>query len=135
MSLGLIPFLAGLVSLVGYSVFRFYEARRRERFFESSRKKLDSFSIELYRLAVFGELPAVYRVSLRNALHVVTHASVNRAVKLLRAVERPLSRLSYRLRITRMKDVEHRDPSPFLKNITGTKEKNGETAPDSIESH
>lgn len=126
---GLIPFFSGVVFIGLFIILRVFEVRRGKRVFEHFRSHLDAFSTRLYRLFVFGEIPSTYRNFLSSTARSVFHQVVVLLVRLLRALERPLSRLNYRMRSTRGKD-EQREPSPFLKDI-GTS-KNGEKPPDSL---
>ncbi|MEK7613513.1 MAG: hypothetical protein AAB439_01390 [Patescibacteria group bacterium] len=125
-------FLVGFIGFGFYLAVRFFEVRRGRRFFEVQRKKLDEFSVRLYRLCVFGELPTSYRLWFFKSLRHATHQGVVMLVALLRALERPLSRLNHRLRTPRVKTVEPRDPSPFLKTMADAQKKNGETQENSL---
>ena len=134
MLLGSISFFAGLVGLIGYTLFRIIETRRQQRVFEEVRRRLDAFSTRLYRLAVFGEIPASYRMSFRKAIRDLIHSMVVFLVGALRVLERRLSRLGHRLRVARTKEGEQSTPSHFIKQIVERKKEHSEKPDDSIES-
>lgn len=127
-------FLAGLLGLSLYSAVRFFEVRHGKRVGEDVRRFLDRVSARLYRLFVFGEIPTAYRTWVLTALRAGTHRTVVFLVSLLRALERPLSRLNHRLRTPRVEVPARRDPSPFLKTIHEATKGNGKKTPDSVES-
>lgn len=132
MYIGFVPFIAGFVGILGYVALRLIEVRRGKRFFEPSRQRLDAFSEELYRLAVFGELPTAYRARFRSLIHTASHTLVSGAVALLRAVERPLSRLRHRLRTTRPENGKGHNPSPFIQKMADSGPNGAEKPDDSV---
>lgn len=116
MAFGLIPFSVGLVLAVLFVALRLWEVRRGSRFFESFRRALDRRAVALYRTLVFGEMPRRWRESLARFGNRVLHRSVRALVAGLRAIERPLSRMSHRMRTNAQSGT--REPSEFLKTIT-----------------
>lgn len=124
---GIVPFAVGFFGLVCFVCFRIYESTRNERFFARARGRLDVRVLRFYRTLVLGDIPHTYRARARSAAKKAIHTVVVAAVSLLRSLERPLVRASFRMRRERMENQASRDPSPFLKDI-----KNGhEPQPDS----
>jgi hypothetical protein len=70
--------------------------------------------------AVTGSLPTAWRHVLAVFLHDTTHRTVVFLVEALRAVERPLTRISFRMRIQKS-SVGGKGISPFLKSIVPEK--------------
>ena len=132
MLFGVVPFVLGLSGIVLYALWRSIEIRRQSRAFEATRARLDVFATRLYRLFVFGELPATYRARLAKFAQSVAHSTVMFLVSMLRAVERPLSRLSHRMRVIRAKENKPPDSSSFLKTLSSSKRKDGEKPTDSV---
>lgn len=120
----MILFVVGFLGVVLFAMLRFFEEKRGQRFFADARNKLDAITTNAYRTVVVGELPHGYRVRLSQIAHNAVHAVVVFAASTLRHIERSLSRVSHRMRSTRAKNGNARDPSPFLKTITPEK-KNG----------
>lgn len=127
-------FLIGMIGLGVYSVTRVIEARRGKRFFETFRVRVDMIATRLYRLSVFGEVPATYRTWLSEQVRALFHKAVVLLVGVLRAIERPLSRMNHRLRATQVKYDTTRTPSPFLKTMVEAQKKDGESKENSVES-
>ncbi len=123
MALGFIPFVVGLLGLVAYLVFRYIEIQKEIRLFEKERTRLDSFSNHLYRLFVFGDIPVSYRIALIERGRKFLHGIIVVLVSRVRSLERILSRINHRMRVTHKKETELRDPSVFLKTISESKEK------------
>jgi len=114
---GGVIFIVGVLGLVLYALLRFFEISRGKRFFDAVRSRLDAFSSRVYRLAVFGELPHGYRAWFSARVGELVHHAVVALVAWLRAIERPLSRMSRRLRVSRHTSTASREPSSFLKDI------------------
>ncbi len=74
----------------------------------------------MYRAAVMGNIPEEYRLAVMRFLHTLAHDTVVFLVEGLRALERPLTRLSYRMRQT-APTPNGKEPSAFLKTITPEK--------------
>lgn len=127
-------FLIGMIGLGAYSVTRFVEARQGKRFFEATRTRLDVIATRLYRLSVFGEVPATYRTWVSEHMRALFHKTVVLLVALLRAIERPLSRMNHRLRRAQTTQDTPRVPSPFLKTMVEAQKKDGESKENSVES-
>ncbi len=98
-------------------VLRHAEESRGQRFFADARSKLDQQTMNIYEGAVMGGVPHVWRDASVKFIHDVTHGAVQQAVKGLRSVERPLSRLSYKMRVSQPKATAG-EVSEFLKTIT-----------------
>lgn len=125
MVLGGIIFIVGTLGLVLFVLLRLAEERRGRHYFAPIRTRLDGAAARVYRLAVLGELPSEWRLWLAARAKELAHRTVAFLVLLLRAIERPLIRINQRLRSSRPRGTPGREPSPFLKDMTGTKE-NGE---------
>ncbi|MDE2079096.1 MAG: hypothetical protein KGI73_01775 [Patescibacteria group bacterium] len=115
-----ITFFVSLVLLVVFVGFRFFEERRGFRVWMHLRTQTDAFVAEAYKGAVTGNIPSEYREALVHFLHRLAHDLVVTAVLGLRAIERPLMRLSYRMRRAAPK-ANGKEPSAFLKTITPEK--------------
>ncbi|PIR84958.1 hypothetical protein COU15_03330 [Candidatus Kaiserbacteria bacterium CG10_big_fil_rev_8_21_14_0_10_45_20] len=127
--LGFIPFITGLIGITAFVLFRLWEAQRTERFFEQARKSLDSVAERLYRVMVFGEIPRHYRTKTATVLRFFSHHAIHTAVLALRSIERPLTRMSHRMRMSSSESKQ--EPSDFLKTITPDK-KDGKSGVDSV---
>lgn len=118
--------LLSVAALLGvlFLVVRTIEVRRGTRFFDEQRTVLDGYAAELYSALVMGGIPVRWRQYTAFLMHRVTHEVVHLAVLSLRAVERPLARLSYRMRVSQPKTGG--EVSSFLKTITPEKSGSGE---------
>lgn len=112
--------MVGLIFLAGKA----WEIRRGVRVYDSVRTMLDQYASEIYTALVTGGIPLRWRQSVTLFMHQSTHALVQAAVHGLRAVERPLARLSYRMRVSKPK-AGGAEVSEFLKTITPDKQGNG----------
>ncbi len=110
-------FFLALILLLGFVGFRFWEEKRDVRVFAHARGIADEFAKHLYHSAVMGNISAEYRVALTHFLHTLAHDTVVFLVEGLRAIERPLTRLSYRMRKSPPAPAG-KEPSAFLKTIT-----------------
>jgi hypothetical protein len=106
-----------LAAGLGYTWFRRVEEARGVRVYADTRAQLDIFAEELWRAAVLGGIPLSWRHRAQALAHEVGHEGVHMAVTLLRAIEAPLSRLSYRMRVSAPK-TGAAPVSEFLKTIT-----------------
>lgn len=118
-----IPLISSIVLLAGFVAFRLWEQKRGRKVFAEARAEGDEIVSDLYRAAVMGNIPQRYREMFLSFMHNLTHAVVVLAVATLRAIERPLSRFSYRLR-QRAPGVTSKEPSAFLKTLTPEKKIN-----------
>ena len=119
MYLGIIPFVLGLAGLVGFWFVREREEQRGTRLAESHRATLDRVVAEAYHTLVAGDALHTHRLRFFALVHNVSHRVVIALVAALRAVERPLARVSHRMRMEPPKSP--REPSEFLKTITPDK--------------
>lgn len=122
-----VPFFSTLILLGAFFGFLAWERKRGVRLFDVYRSALDEKVLRSYHRLVVGEIPASWRRIAFDFLHKTAHKAVVVSVEVLRAVERPLSKLSHRMR-TRPPSVEGKEVSAFLKNIAPEK-KNGATPP------
>jgi hypothetical protein len=120
MYLGVVPFAAGLFGLAGFWFLRTWEVRRGLRLWEGRREELDKTVADAYRGYIAGDALHVHRARFFAFIHTLTHQAVVALVALLRAVERPLARLSYRMRIA-PPPAPNRQPSEFLKTLASEK--------------
>ncbi len=116
----LIPFIVSLLLMAGYIAFRMHEEKKGFMLFATARAKADEAVLGAYRAAVTKDIPSHFRVFLIHAAHYVTHAVVVLAVQVLRAIERPLARFSYRLR-RNIPVANGKAPSDFLTTIKPAK--------------
>ena len=115
--LAAVTFFIALALLGAFIFFRVWEERRGIRLWSGIRISADETVSTLYRGAVTGSIPTHYRERLIAFLHSVTHQGVVFLVQALRAAERPLAQLSYRMRMHAPKGND-KDVSPFLKTIS-----------------
>ena len=91
------------------------ESRAGARRLEAQRARLDALALSLYRAVVHGEVPHRYRAHLAMSARTALHRAVVMLVALLRAIERPLSRMAHRIPTAH---PVSRQPSPFLKHMS-----------------
>jgi len=128
-----ITFFISLVLLVAFIVFRFWEEKRAKRTFPNVRTAVDSVVADMYHGAVTGDIPKKYQTAAVHFFYMLVHDTIVFLVEGLRAIERLLSQLSYRLRRS-VPSANGKEPSAFLKTITPEKPADGANAktPDSI---
>ena len=122
-----ITFFISLALLVGFVFFRFGEEKRGVKLWARTRDSYDATIADAYKQAVMGNLPSNWRVAFLSLMHKVSHAAVVLTVQALRAIERPLLRLSYRMR-RGVPSANGKEPSEFLKTIS--EKKDSGTTPD-----
>lgn len=103
-----------------YVWLRRFETVRGGRFFEASRARFDARASALLEALVLGGIPVSWRKYVVALFHEVVHTMVRFAVDVIRAVERPLARLSYRLRVSAPKGSGV-PVSEFLRTISPEK--------------
>jgi len=117
-----ITFFVSLVLMIAYVLFRMEEEKRGVKVWAHAREEADQHVLHAYRTAVMGDIPHHFRTEFLKLGHAISHAIVVLAVQVLRAIERPLSRLSHQMR--RNAPVGNgKEPSQFLKTITPDKKK------------
>ena len=128
--LAAIPFFSALVLLAGFIALHVWELKRGKRMFDAYRTKLDGQISRLYQTLITGDVPASWRIATLRFLHNLAHRVVVVSVEVLRAVERPLSRLSHRMRV-RPPVASGGEVSQYLKNIVPEKQgsQNDDTTP------
>ncbi len=109
-------FFISVILLGAFLAVRLFEEKRGARFFASSRAHADERTLHLYRGLVMGSLPTEYRAKLFAAMQKTAHEAVLKTVFFLRALERPLTQLSYRLRHP-AQGQPRREVSSFLKTL------------------
>ncbi|MEK7063248.1 MAG: hypothetical protein AAB955_00985 [Patescibacteria group bacterium] len=109
--------ITAAVLLGAFVTFRIVEHKRGVRLFEVSRAALDVHALILWNDLVTGGVPLKWRHSAKVIAHQATHGGLQSLVILLRAAERPLARLSYKLRVSAPK-AGGREVSQYLKTIT-----------------
>jgi hypothetical protein len=129
MFFSIIPFVVGAGGLTGFWCFRLWEAKRGVRVWDTRRRALDAAVGNAYHALVAGDALAAHRLRIFALVHAITHRSLAWFVDILRAVERPLARVSYRMRMAPPK-APAREPSEFLKTITP--EKKSTETPDTL---
>lgn len=112
--------LVALVAMLGLISVRRLELARGMRFFDTQRSVLDARAAELWEALVLGGLPVSWRAYVRAVFHDLGQVLVHTAVEVVRAVERPLAKLSYKMRVTAPKSGT-KPVSDFLKTITPEK--------------
>lgn len=119
-----VTFFISFVLIIAFLLLRVWEERRGRRVFGEVRRDADLIAKDMYEAAVLGSIPSHFRVALIKFLHMLGHDFVLLLVEGLRALERPLTRFSYRLR-TFTPQAKGKDVSPLLKAITPEKKENG----------
>lgn len=114
---GILLFFASLILLGTFILFRFFEETRGVRLFAQERSMADESALRLYRTLITGNLSAEYRVKVARFFRETLHRLVVLIVEGLRAVERPLTRLSYKMRMSTTSSPT-KEVSSFLKTIT-----------------
>ncbi len=113
-------FFSSFVLLGAFFGFRWWEEKRGVRLFQDSRAVVDTRVAHVYEAIVRGEIPSSWRQSFAAWLHVLTHRVVVLLVEALRTIERPLTRLSYRMRMQKPSS-NGKEVSPYLKSIVPEK--------------
>lgn len=128
-----VTFFISLFLLIAFIAFRFWEERRESRVLARARAAADVLVSDMYQSAVSGDIPKKYQTAIVHFLYTLAHDTVVFLVEGLRAIERPLSQLSYRLRRS-VPVANGKEPSAFLKTITPEKPASevGAKTPDSI---
>ena len=116
----IIPFCVGLVGLSAFGFVRLWEERRGARVFPVLRARLDRAALRLWHMSVSGEVSREYRLHLFRAAHALAHRIIVDLAMFLQRIERPLFRMSRRMRTSIAKEGR-REPSEFLKTITPDK--------------
>lgn len=112
-----IVFFSALILLGVFIVLRLLEEKRGTRFIMPSvRASLDVYATRWYDLAVTGSIPAEYRARVLMFFRQTLHSVVVLIVAGLRAVERPLTRLSYKMRMA-ASHTGTKEVSSFLKTM------------------
>ena len=114
-------FIVAFVLLGVFIVFRMWEQKRGIRIWAGMREDVDEQVVEAYRSAITGSIPQKYRIRFLAFLRNAIHGLVLLLVATLRAVERPLTRISYRMRMS-ASNTKKKEVSPFLKTIAPKKD-------------
>jgi hypothetical protein len=125
-----VTFFVSLLLLLAFIAFRFFEESRGRKLWPEARAKADVVVSEAYKSAVMGSVPTEYREAFAHFLNRMAHDAVIFLVEGLRAIERPLARLSFRLR-QRPQGMK-KDPSPFLKTLAPDKKPEGADTGDTV---
>lgn len=111
----------GLVLTLCYILFRVWEVRRGVRIYNERRLLLDHWAERVYETLVLGGVPLSWRRYAVAVVHEISHEAVRLMVVIIRAVEKPLVRLSYRLRVSAPKNGAQ-PVSEFLRTIAPDKQ-------------
>lgn len=125
MTSALVVIILALSAGLAFVSMRRFEESRGIRLFNERRVALDSYASSLWEALVLGGIPVAWRKHAALLIHGVTHEGVRQAVEVVRAVERPLARLSYKMRVSAPKGAGA-PVSDFLKTITPDKTGNGD---------
>jgi hypothetical protein len=113
--------VVGLVLTLCFILFRAWEVRRGSRLYNERRLLLDHWAERVYETLVLGGVPLSWRRYAVAVSHEVSHEAVRLLVAIIRAVEKPLVRLSYRLRVSAPK-TGAQPVSEFLRTIAPDKQ-------------
>ncbi len=108
-----------LILALSYIWIRRFETVRGVRYREEMRVRFDQRAEMLWTGLVEGGIPLEWRHYAKIAAHTTSHQAVRIAVETVRAIERPLARLSYKLRVTAPKGAG--EVSEFLKTLSPEK--------------
>ncbi len=111
----------GLVLALSFIVFRMWEVRSGVRIYNARRQRLDQWAERVYETMVLGGVPLSWRRYAVAVVHEISHEAVRLMVAIIRAVEKPLVRLSYRLRVSAPK-TGAQPVSEFLRTIAPDKQ-------------
>ncbi len=103
-----------------FVTFRRFEVGRGVRFYEAERSRFDAYAEEFWSALVLGGVPLSWRQNTAVVVHRATHEGLHVLVALLRSIEAPLARLSYKMRVSAPKPAGT-PVSDFLKTITPDK--------------
>ena len=120
-----ITFFISLVLLAAFVLFRLWEEKRAKRVLPAIRATADVVVSDMYQSAVTGDIPKKYQTAAVHFLYTLAHDTLVFLVEGLRAIERPLSQLSYRLRRS-VPQGSGKEPSAFLKAVTPEKKPESE---------
>jgi hypothetical protein len=126
-----VTFFLSLILLLAFLALRFFEEKRGYRAWAGVRTKADRVVSDMYKAAVMGSIPVEYREAFARFLHSLAHDSLLFLVESLRAIERPLTRLSYRMRQSAPASTD-KTPSEFLKTITPEKKTESTSTTDRV---
>lgn len=132
---GGIIFLIGAVGFILFVVLHTWEVKSNKRLFADFRNGADAVVSRTYKTMVLGEVPHEYRVQFQKWIRNSVHKILVFLARILRAIERPLSRLGHRVREVDIKNGG-REPSSYLKTLKpsakSTPEKDGKVDVDSV---
>lgn len=120
-------FLLSSTLLAGFFVFRLWEEKRGHRLWATKREHVDHVVSDMYHRAVTGNVPYRYRTAFIVFLQKSIHEGVLLLVAGLRSIERPLTRLSYRMRMS-VPQPKGKEVSSFLRTIVPRKKKQANSA-------
>ncbi|TAJ14803.1 hypothetical protein EPO56_01790 [Patescibacteria group bacterium] len=115
-------FLLSSTLLTGFIVFRLWEEKRGHRLWALKREHADHVVTDMYHRAITGNVPYRYRTAFIVFLQKGIHEVVLLLVAGLRSIERPLTRLSYRMRMA-VPQPKGKEVSSFLRTIVPRKKK------------
>ncbi len=116
----LLTILVALCAIAAVFAVRRVELVRGTRFFEPVRASFDTWATDMWAALVMGGIPVSWRSYVRAVVHDLTHLLVRIAVEVVRAIERPLAKLSYKMRVSAPKSGAA-PVSEFLKTLTPEK--------------
>lgn len=111
----------GLVLTFSFILFRVWEVRRGVRIYNERRLLVDQWAERVFETLVLGGVPLSWRKYAVAVVHEISHEAVRLMVVIIRAAEKPLVRLSYRLRVSAPK-TGAQPVSEFLRTIAPDKQ-------------
>ena len=111
----------GLMLTFCFILFRVWEVSRGVRIYNDHRLLLDNWAERVYEIMVLCGVPLAWRKYGVAVAHEISHEAVRLLVVIIRAVEKPLVRLSYRLRVSAPK-TGAQPVSEFLRTIAPDKQ-------------
>ena len=113
-------FLVALLFAGVYTGFRAWEERRGVEIARERREKFDAWVTSVYTSMVEGGIPLTWRNKTGALAYTLSHEVVHLFLGALRAIEKPVAQLSYKMRLARTKNGT-RSVSEYLRTITPEK--------------
>ncbi len=128
--------LTTIVLLTCFFVLTSYEGRRGRRLFAQERTRLDQHVARIEFVAAHVDLGAFARDEIRRTAGIVGHAIVHLSLRVVRTIERLLTRLVRHLRPPHIIDATPRESTrAFVKTLSDFKGRLKETHPEVPDIH
>jgi hypothetical protein len=129
----LIFLITTLVLLGGFFILTWYETSHGVRFFATSRVRLDQVVARVAFIRTHVDVKAFLKEELRRLANRTGHLTVKQSLKLVRGVERLLTRLVRYFRSQEIAQVSQESVRPFVRTLADFKEGLKTPQPEAIE--